>query len=145
MERCFPKIAQSPHQCRCGATSRDSRGYAMIGLMRSLGWALLIVALAPATAAAEGIYFHNKTTGTLEIQTSSIVQGRVVRAPTVRPEPGQKVLQPTQPGNKIVTIYDPRVPNRILYQGPIPASPIEFLHFDIVPDNPPPRVKLETR
>jgi hypothetical protein len=116
----------------------------MIGLPRNLWWALLIVALVPATASAENIYFHNKSNGTLEIQTSSIVRGMVQRFPTIRLDVGGASPAIALPGNKIVTIYDPRFPNRPLYQGTIPAGPID-LHFDITPDVPPPKVKIEPR
>jgi hypothetical protein len=116
----------------------------MIGLPKSLCWAVLIVAVLPATAAAEAIQFHNKSGGPLEIQTASVIPGVVRRGPTIRLEADKVSLPLSLPGNKIVTIYDPRVPNRPLYMGTIPAGTAD-LKLDIVPDVPPPRVKLEPR
>jgi hypothetical protein len=115
----------------------------MIGLPKSLCWTVLIAAVLPATAAAETIQLYNKSGGPLEIQTASVIQGAVRRGPTIRLE-ADKTHPPFQlPGNKIITVYDPRVPNRPLYMGTIPGSPLD-LKLDIVPDVPPPRVKLES-
>jgi hypothetical protein len=116
----------------------------MIGLPKSLCWAVLILAVLPAAAAAETIYFHNKSGGTVEIQTACVVQGRIVRGPTINLPNDKTQSIPTPAANKIITIYDPRVPNRPLYMGTVPASPVEQ-KLDIVPDIPPPRVKLEPR
>jgi hypothetical protein len=126
----------------------------MISLFRSLGLtcpclpALLIVCLAPAAAPAESLRFRNETAGSLIIQTSYILQNTVRTGPRItlpaRGTTGDETPPIVLPGNKIITIFDPRNPTRPVYQGTIPAG-TEDLSFNIVPDVPVPRVKLEPR
>jgi hypothetical protein len=123
----------------------------MIRLLRSLGLtrpclpALLIVCLAPAVTQAETIRFRNETMGPVIVQTSCIVRGTVQQGPRYLLHPGDMSPAIALPGNKIITIYDnPRNPNRVLFQGTIPAG-TEDLSFGIVADAPAPRVKIEQK
>ena len=123
----------------------------MIRLIRSLGLTrpslltLLIVCLAPAAASAESIRFRNETAGPVIVKTSCIIRGAVQQGPTFLLNPMDVTPAIVLPGNKIITICDgPRNPNRVLFQGTIPAG-TDDLSFGIVTDVPPPRVKLEAR
>jgi hypothetical protein len=121
----------------------------MISLLRSLGLTrpclavLLIVCFAP-KASAESLRFYNETSGPLVVQTSYILQGTVRQGPRLPLAPSDKTPPIVLPGNKIVTIYDPRMPTRPVFQGTIPAG-TDDLSFNIVPDAPAPRVKIEPR
>ncbi len=123
----------------------------MIRLLRSLGLtrpclpALLIVCFAPAIASAESIRFRNETMGPVIVQTSSVVHGTVQQGPRYLLSAGEVSPAITLPGNKIITIYDnPSKPNRVLFQGTIPAG-TEDLSFGVVADTPAPRVKIEQK
>jgi hypothetical protein len=123
----------------------------MIGLLHSLGLtrpsltALLIVCLAPAAASAQHLRFRNETSGVIIIQTSSVVGGVVRQGPRYQLNPNDVTPAVLLPGNRIIAIYDnPRNPNRLLFQGTIPAG-TEDLGFGIVADAPAPRVKIEPR
>jgi hypothetical protein len=78
------------------------------------------------------------------VQAASIGPGGVVRRD--RPyllNPGDATPAIVLPGDKIVTIYDARVPNRVLYMGAIPAKSKD--RYGVVPDVLPGRVRLEIR
>lgn len=120
----------------------------MIGTFRSLGStcprlaALLIVCLAPAAAPAQSLRFHNDTKGAVLLQTACVDRGIFRQGPRFQLLPDRETPAILLPGNKIITISDPRMPTRVLYQGTIPAS-LEEQRYSIVPDMPVPRVKLE--
>ena len=122
----------------------------MIRLFRSSGLlcpslaALLVIWLLPAGASAQSLTFHNESTMPVLVQTSCVVRGTVNRGPSYQLNMKDVSPKIPLPGNKIITIIDPRVPTRILYQGTIPANAAD-LSFDIVPDAPAPRVKLNLR
>lgn len=113
-------------------------------------WTALLLALAasylaPAQAAGESITFVNDTKAPLVVQLATAVRGGIRRD---RPYPvasGEKVTI-TLPGNKLVNIYDARLPNRVLFQGTLPASAADVF-LSIKPDRPNvlgvPRVTLE--
>jgi hypothetical protein len=105
------------------------RGFRFVGPGAA---ALLALALLPALAGAETLHFRNDTPMPIVMQGACVVQGKVQRD---RPQP----LRPTEacrialPGNKLITIYDPSMPNRILFQATIPAGP-EDLYFSVRQD-----------
>jgi hypothetical protein len=115
-----------------------------LGSLSPCWWAVLIVCFAPSLASAEGIAFRNECRGPMVVQAVSIGPGGVVRRD--RPyllNPGDTTPAILLPGDKIVTIYDARVPNRILYQGAIPASSKD--RFGVVYDPVAGRVRIEVR
>lgn len=103
--------------------------------------ALLAVLLLPALARAQGgiILLRNDTQMTVLVNVSSVVGRRVVRA---RPQlVNPKLAVPfALPGTRVINLYDARFPTRPLYQGTIPASPLNMT-LSIQADTPP-RLKL---
>ena len=72
---------------------------------------------------------------------------REMRFPEDRPSfyllnVGDKTPEIVLPGNKIITISEAKVPNRMLFQGVIPAS-VDDQAFNILLDGP--RLKVEKR
>lgn len=94
--------------------------------------ALVVLALAPATAGAETITFVNETKAPLVVQLAIVIRGRVQRDRPHQLMPGDKV-RITLPGDKLVSVYDARLPNRILYQGTLPAS-VQDQVYSLLPD-----------
>ena len=94
--------------------------------------ALAVLCLLPASAAAESVTFVNETNVPLVVQMATAVRGGVRRDRPHQLAPGDKVRSKL-PGNKLVNVYDARLPNRILYQGTIPDS-TDDLVFSIQPD-----------
>lgn len=85
----------------------------------SLGLALMLTVAA--AARAETIIFVNETKTPVVVQVTSVVGGSVRRDRPRAVQPGDR-LRLTLPGNKLVNLYDARLPNRILFQGPIPGA-----------------------
>jgi len=121
----------------------------MIGRLRQLGQirppllALLLLCLAPAFAGAETFYIRNDSNIPVVVQAGSVVRGVLRRVPPCQLKPGEVAPAIQLPGNKIITIYDARTPNRLLYQNAHPAT-TDDQYFGIVHDVPP-QVKLEMR
>lgn len=99
----------------------------MIGPLHTTGlfcrvlFALLLLALAPAAARAEKLVFTNMTGSPIVLQGSCVVQGAVRRGPLVAMKNGD-VAVVALPGNKVISIYDPKPPNALLFQTPIPGG-----------------------
>jgi hypothetical protein len=115
------------------------------GLFRPSGWALLIIGSLPLGASAESISFRNECPAPIVVQAVAIGPGGIVR----RDRPyllnrGEATPAIILPGEKIVTIYDARVPNRVVFQGAIPNGRAD-LYFAVVPDVAPGRVRIELR
>jgi hypothetical protein len=95
------------------------RGFRFAGLGAA---ALVALGLLPTLASAEVLAFRNDTTAPIIVQGACIVRNSVKRD---RPY----LLQPTEscrislPGNKLITVYNPKMPNQVLYQTTIPANP----------------------
>ncbi len=94
--------------------------------------ALAVLALVPALAAAENLTFVNDTASPVVIQLATVVRGGVRRDRPYSLYPGEKV-RVSLPGPKLINVYDARVPNRVLLQGPLPASNDDQA-FSIRPD-----------
>jgi hypothetical protein len=83
----------------------------------------------PTLARAEVLTFRNDTGQPIVLQAAATQRGAVQRD---RPNP----LKPTEtcrvnlPGNKLITIYDPRMPNQVLFQTTVPAGS-EDLSFSV--------------
>jgi hypothetical protein len=78
------------------------------------------------------------------VQVGSVVRGVLRRDPPCVLQPGDVAPGTMLPGNKIIVIHDARAPNRILFQGTIPAAK-EDGYFGVVPDAKIPRVRVEPR
>jgi hypothetical protein len=122
----------------------------MIRQTRSLGFlrpclpAVLIVCCLPAAASAEVLAFRNECKAPVVVQAVSTFRGRVFRDRPYMLNTGDATPGIALPGDKLLTIYDAKVPNRIIFQGAIPASPVNAL-YGIVPDLVPGRVRIEPR
>jgi hypothetical protein len=80
--------------------------------------ALGLGALLPAAVQAENLAFRNDTNAPLVIQGASVVKGQLRADQPVMIPPGA-AARINLPGNKLVTIYHARLPNRPLYQSTI--------------------------
>jgi hypothetical protein len=115
-----------------------------LGRLRPCLAALLVCGLLPGTAAAEVLAFRNECKAPLVLQAVSIFRGRVFRDKPYLLKPGDLTPNIVLPGDKVITIYDATVPNRELFKGALPAS-ILNQGYGIVPDLPPPKVRLVPR
>jgi hypothetical protein len=102
---------------------------------------VLILCLLPGASSAESLYFQNKCDAPVVLQATSVFRGAVWRGRPCLLKPGDTTPAIAMRGNKLITVLDPKVPNRILFQGAIPAGMID-LYFNIVPDLPP-RVRMQ--
>ena len=104
--------------------------------------ALALPFVLPTQALAETIVFTNDTKGTVVVQVATVIRGAVRRGTPTTLGPGEK-MRVTVLGNKLINIYDARLPNRMLFQGTIAASP-DDCHYAIKhPDPRVPKVDLE--
>jgi hypothetical protein len=117
---------------------------------RSLGrfrpWlpAVLVCGLLPGTAAAEALAFRNECKAPVVVQAVSVFRGRVFRDKPYLLNNGDTTPNIVLPGDKVITVYDAKVPNRVLFQGALPAGLVNQA-YGIVPDTPPPKVRMERR
>ncbi len=116
-----------------------------IGRARAFLIALALLPLLPAAAPAETITFVNDTKAPLVVQMATAVRGGIRRDRPYPVAPGEKVRIALS-GNKLLNVYDGRMPNRVLYQGTLPAS-TDDQAFSITPGKPDafgqPRVTLD--
>jgi hypothetical protein len=80
--------------------------------------ALGLGAFLPGAVRAENLAFRNDTNSPLVIQGASVVKGQLRADQPVMIPPGA-AARINLPGNKLVTIYHARLPNRPLYQSTI--------------------------
>jgi hypothetical protein len=92
------------------------------GLCLRLTAGLLFLMLAPALANAEALQFRNDTPVPVVVQAACVVNGRLVRDRPYLLSPSDKTPAITLPGNKVITISEAKVPNRVLFQGVVPAG-----------------------
>jgi len=114
----------------------------MHGQIRPLLLALLAVFLVPVLAQAETVLIRNDCAVPIVIQAGSVVRGVLRRDPPCALKPGDITPGIMLPGNKIITIYDARTPNRILFRGIIPAADDDHKYV-VVTDGL--RIKLDLR
>lgn len=97
----------------------------MIGNGANKGWNAAIVGVATvllavwaAPASAETLVFHNGCNTPVIVQVVAVFQGIFHRDRPRLLHPGE-ATQPGihLPGDKLITIYDARTPNRVLFQG----------------------------
>ncbi len=114
----------------------------LLGALAAVLGALAAVLLVPGLARSEALRFRNDTPAPVIIQGACVVRGALVRDRPHLVHPDEKSPPVVLPGGKVITIYDAKVPNRVLYQGVIPAGVDDQL-FSIQPDPTGARVKLE--
>jgi hypothetical protein len=103
-----------------------------LGLLRPRLLAALVVCLVPAVALAQDLVFRNECPYAVTVQAVAVRDGKLWRkAHTLRPLDSTPKVR--LPGNKIITVYDPRVPNRVLLQAPLREGTTD-LYFSIVQD-----------
>jgi hypothetical protein len=103
--------------------------------------ALALLAALPVAVRAENLVFRNDTNAPLVIQGACVVRGQLRTDQPIMIAPGA-VARINLPGNKLVTVYHARLPNRPLYQNTI-AGGNDDLYYSIQPDVLPARVKVE--
>lgn len=81
----------------------------------------LCLSLLSATLSAETIEIRNDSKATLVIQAACVVNGNVRRERPVTLRAGAK-MSIKLPGNKLITVYDANMPNRVLHQSTVPAA-----------------------
>lgn len=84
--------------------------------------ALLAAVAVPTAIHAETIVIENTTAVPIVVQASSIVKGQVNRGAPAMLKPGDSTPGIQLPGNKVITIYDAKTPNKVLFQGVVPAG-----------------------
>jgi hypothetical protein len=114
------------------------------GLSRPAWLAVLILCLTPAVLPAETITFRNECRIPVVVQTFSVVRGALKRDRAVSLRSNEASPKITLDTDKLVIIYDGRVPNRILYRDGVRLSK-KPLYLGIVPDVVPIKVKLMPR
>ena len=104
--------------------------------------ALALPFLLPVKALAETIVFVNDTNHTIVVQVATVVRGKVIRGAPCTLKAGEKVPI-SVPGNKLVNIYDARLPTRLLFQGTVPASLVDAAYSIKQSDPRLPKVDVE--
>jgi hypothetical protein len=111
------------------------------GLGPRLVAGLAVLLLSSGLACADSLQFRNDTSAPIIVQGASVVAGnRLVRDRPYLLNPTEQTPAIVLPGNKIITISEAKVPNRVLFQGVIPAGTDDQV-FNIKPDGT--RLKLE--
>jgi hypothetical protein len=102
---------------------------------------LAALALLPAGLRAETLVFRNDTNAPLVIQGACVINGRLRHDQPIAVGPGA-TARIVLPGNKLITVYHAKLPNRILFQGTIQEGK-EDLYFSMQPDPVIGKVKME--
>ncbi len=97
-----------------------------------------------APVSAETLVFRNVCNTPLVVQVAGVCHGVYHRHRPYLLRPGEATTPGiVLSGNKVLTIYDAKSPNCVLYQGALPSGSLDQ-YFRILPDVPPPRVRLQT-
>jgi hypothetical protein len=105
---------------------------------------LVVVALftlLPASLRAETLTFRNDTNAPVVVQGSYVVRGTVRRDTPQLVQPGASV-RVNLPGNKLITVYDARLPSRTLFQDTVQAGNADQ-SFSFKEDSAPGKIKME--
>jgi hypothetical protein len=102
---------------------------------------LAVVALLPAGLRAETLVFRNDTNAPLVIQGACVINGRLRHDQPIAVAPGA-TARIVLPGNKLITVYHAKLPNRILFQGTIQEGK-DDRYFSMQPDSVIGKVKME--
>jgi hypothetical protein len=92
------------------------------GSIGKLAFALAALALSAAALPAQTVNIRNDSQVTLVVQCAYVVNGTVRRDKPVAIRPGATAPVATLAGAKLITVYDARMPNKVLHQSTIPAS-----------------------
>jgi hypothetical protein len=103
---------------------------------------MLLVAGA-AQASAQTLIVRNDASAPVVVQAVSVCRGVYRRDRPYLLRPGD-VSTPgiTLPGDKIITVYDATIPNRVLFHGSLPACP-RNQYFRLLPDGPHPQLRMQ--
>jgi len=104
--------------------------------------AVVLPFLLPAQGLAETLVFVNDTNQKIVVQVAAVVRGKVVRGAPCTLKAGEKVPINVL-GNKLVNVYDAKLPNRLLFTGTIPASPADAAYSIKQTDARLPKVDIE--
>ncbi len=115
-----------------------------LGLLRPCLPAVLVICFLPASAPAQPLAFRNECNAPVVVQAVSIFRGRVFRDRPYMLGPGDATPAIALPGDKLLTIYDAKVPNRVIFKGAIPPAAGPAL-FGVVADVLPGQVRIEPR
>jgi hypothetical protein len=96
--------------------------------------AVLAVLLAAPAGRAEQIFCKNETKGSVVVQATCVFGGMLKRDRPYLLNPGDNTPGIQLPGNKVITVYDAKNPNRVLYQVTIQASN-DDQSYAIIQDN----------
>jgi hypothetical protein len=116
-----------------------------LGLIRPCLPALLILCILPADAPAQALHFRNECPAPVVIQASFISRGVFRRDRPYLLKLGDATPPIKLPGDKIITVYDAKVPNRILFQGAAPVAPTDLYFGITVNARMPGRVLMQPR
>jgi hypothetical protein len=105
--------------------------------------AALAVCVAPGGARAQFLVVRNETPAPLVVQATGVVKGVVVRDRPYLLAAGDLTPPVRIPANVMVTVYDARVPNRVLGQTVIHAGR-DHQFVAVLPDLPP-KVRFQAR
>jgi hypothetical protein len=93
--------------------------------------ALTLLVLFSGSAGAqlpEPFVFRNDTSTAVVVHLSSVIRGKIVRHRPLTLLPKAVTPPLTVPGNKVVVIYDGRLPTKAVFQGTIPATAPEAIY-----------------
>src|SRR5205823_13152521 len=116
--------------CANGPACRGAVRFEAMIRHRSLGRlcpclaAVLACGLLPGAAGAEALAFRNECKAPVVVQAVSVFRGRVFRDKPYLLNRGHVTPNIVLPGDKVITVYDAKVPNRELFKGALPASPV---------------------
>jgi hypothetical protein len=83
--------------------------------------ALAVVAVLPAAARAEDLWFRNDSGVPIIVQGQCLVRGKLVNDRPNLMQPGDKI-RIVLPGNKRILIREAKAPNRLLHRDDVPAG-----------------------
>jgi hypothetical protein len=102
---------------------------------------LALFCVVPASLQAETLTFRNDTNTPVVVQGSYVVRGMVRRDAPQLVQPGASA-RIVLPGNKLITVYDAKLPSRTLFQDTIQAGNADQ-SYSLKEDNAPGKVKME--
>jgi hypothetical protein len=102
---------------------------------------VVLFGLLPASLRAETLTFRNDTNTPVVIQGSYVDRGTVRRDTPQLVQPGASV-RVVLPGNKLITVYDAKLPSRTLFQDTIQAGNADQ-SFSVKESSTPSKVKME--
>ncbi len=93
-----------------------------IGSIAKLVLGLAALTILPATLPAQTVNIRNDSQVALVVQFAYVVNGTVKRDKPIVIRPGATAPIATLAGAKLISVYDARMPNKVLHQSTIPAS-----------------------